>query len=183
MRYPGKNRIWLAIPLAVAAGPAMAQVPPAIAAVGEATVITLHAEGVQVYECKAGGDKAGGDKAGGDKAGGDQKLAWTLREPIATLLLAGKTVGRHYVGPTWQHVDGSSVVGKVVGTAPGKTAADIPWLKLSATARKGQGMLSGVATVQRINTQGGVHAGPCDKARTFHSEPYSADYVFLQKGG
>lgn len=173
MRYPGKTRIWLAIPLAVAAGPAMAQVPPAIAAAGEATVITLHAEGAQVYECKAGGDKAGGD----------QKLAWTLREPIATLLLAGKTVGRHYAGPTWQHVDGSSVVGKVVGTAPGKTAADIPWLKLSATARKGQGMLSGVATVQRINTKGGVHAGPCDKARTFHSEPYSADYVFLQKGG
>jgi hypothetical protein len=173
VRYPGKIRIWLAISFAVAAGPAMAQVPPAIAVVGEATVITLHAEGVQVYECKAGSDKAGGD----------QKLAWTLREPIATLVLAGKTVGRHYVGPTWQHVDGSSVVGKVVGTAPGKTAADIPWLKLSATARKGQGMLSGVATVQRINTQGGVHAGPCDKARTFHSEPYSADYVFLQKGG
>jgi hypothetical protein len=168
VRYPGKNRLWLAIPLVIAAGPARAQVPPAIAVVGEATVVTLHAEGVQVYECKAGTDA---------------KLAWTLREPIATLLLAGKTVGRHYAGPTWQHVDGSSVVGKVVANAPGRTPDDIPWLKLSATARKGQGTLSGVATVQRINTRGGVHAGPCDKARTFHSEPYSADYVFLQKGG
>ena len=168
MRSPGKNRIWIAIPLAVAAGPAAAQVPPAIAVVGEATVVTLHAEGVQVYECKAGGDR---------------KLVWTLREPIATLVLNGKTVGRHYVGPTWQHVDGSSVVGKVVANAPGKTPDDIPWLKLSAAARKGQGMLSGVATVQRINTRGGVHAGSCEKAGTFHSEPYSADYVFLQKGG
>jgi len=173
VRYPGNYRIWIATALAVAAGPAMAQVPPAIAAVGEATVVTLHAEGVQVYECKTGSEKTGGD----------HKLVWTLREPIATLLLDGKTVGRHFAGPTWQHVDGSSVVGKVVANAPGKTPADIPWLKLSATARKGQGMLSGVATVQRINTRGGVHAGPCDKARTFHSEPYSADYVFLQKGG
>jgi hypothetical protein len=171
----------LAISLAagmLVAGAAAAQIPPAIATVGEATVVTLHAEGVQIYECKTGSDKTGGDKTGSD-----HKLVWTLREPIATLLLAGKTVGRHYAGPTWQHVDGSSVVGKVVANAPGKTPTDIPWLKLSATARKGQGMLSGVSTVQRINTQGGVHAGPCDKVRTFYSAPYSADYVFLQKGG
>jgi hypothetical protein len=166
----------LAISLAaglLVAGAAMAQIPAAIATVGEATVVTLHAEGVQVYECTTGSDKTGSD----------HKLVWTLREPIATLLLAGKTVGRHYAGPTWQHVDGSSVVGKVVANAPGKTPTDIPWLKLQATTRKGQGMLSGVATVQRINTQGGVHAGPCEKARTFYSAPYSADYVFLQKGG
>ena len=181
VRCSGENRCLLAISLAagmLVAGAAAAQIPPAIATVGEATVVTLHAEGVQVYECKTGSDKTGGEATGSD-----HKLAWTLREPIATLLLAGKTVGRHYAGPTWQHVDGSSVVGKVVANAPGKTPTDIPWLKLSATARKGQGMLSGVSTVQRINTQGGVHAGPCDKARTFYSAPYSADYVFLQKGG
>jgi Protein of unknown function (DUF3455) len=181
VRWSGEDRCLLAISLAaglLVAGAAMAQIPPAIATVGEATVVTLHAESVQVYECKTGGDNAGSDKPGSD-----HKLVWTLREPIATLLLAGKTVGRHYAGPTWQHVDGSSVVGKVVANAPGKTPTDIPWLKLQATTRKGQGMLSGVATVQRINTQGGVHAGPCDKARTFYSAPYSADYVFLQKGG
>ena len=181
VRWSGEDRCLLAISLAaglLVAGAAMAQIPPAIATVGEATVVTLHAEGVQVYECKTGGDNAGSDKPGSD-----HKLVWTLREPIATLLLAGKTVGRHYAGPTWQHVDGSSVVGKVVANAPGKTPTDIPWLKLQATTRKGQGMLSGVATVQRINTQGGVHGGPCDKARTFYSAPYSADYVFLQKGG
>jgi hypothetical protein len=181
VRCSGENRCLLAISLAagmLVAGAAAAQIPPAIATVGEATVVTLHAEGVQIYECKTGSDKTGGEATGSD-----QKLVWTLREPIATLLLAGKTVGRHYAGPTWQHVDGSSVVGKVVANAPGKTPTDIPWLKLSATARKGQGMLSGVSTVQRINTQGGVHSGPCDKARTFYSAPYSADYVFLQKGG
>jgi hypothetical protein len=72
---------------------------------------------------------------------------------------------------------------KVVAQAPGKTPNDIPWLKLNATAHRGQGMLSGVTTVLLINTQGGVHSGPCDKAGSLYSAPYSADYVFLQKGG
>ena len=61
------------------AGAAAAQVPAPIAAPGETAVATLHAEGAQVYECKAGNDG---------------KLAWAFREPIATLLLDGKTVGR-----------------------------------------------------------------------------------------
>ena len=147
---------------------ASAQVPAAIAAPGEATVVTLHAEGAQIYECKAG-------------AGG--KLAWAFREPIATLLLDGKTVGRHYAGPNWEHTDGSAVVGKLAANAPGKTAADIPWLKLAATSHRGRGTLSGVNTIQRINTHGGAHAGPCEKAGNLFSAPYSADYVFLQKGG
>ena len=38
------------------AGQSAAQVPPAIAAPGEPVVATFHAEGAQVYECKAGGD-------------------------------------------------------------------------------------------------------------------------------
>jgi hypothetical protein len=149
------------------AGAASAQVPPAIAAPGESAVVTLHAEGAQVYECKAGSDG---------------KLAWAFREPIATLLLDGKTVGRHYAGPNWEHVDGSAVVGKSVANVAGKTPSDIPWLKLEVTAHRGSGLLSGVTTVQRINTVGGVHAGACDKAGALHSAPYAADYVFLKKG-
>ena len=149
------------------AGAASAQVPPALAAPGETAVVTLHAQGAQIYECRAGADG---------------KLAWAFREPVATLLLDGKTVGRHYAGPNWEHVDGSAVVGKVAANAPGKTASDIPWLKLEVTARRGSGALTGVTTVQRINTGGGVHAGACDKAGALHSVPYSADYVFLRKG-
>jgi hypothetical protein len=148
------------------AGPCAARVPAAIAAPGETAVATLHAEGAQVYECKAGADG---------------KLAWAFREPIATLLADGKTVGRHYAGPSWEHMDGSAVVGKAVGNTPGKSAADIPWLKLEVTAHRGSGTLTGVTTVQRINTQGGVHSGACDKAGAFHSAPYAADYVFLKK--
>ena len=50
------------------------------------------------------------------------------------------------------------------------------------TAQRGSGTLSGVTTVQRINTAGGVHAGTCDKAGTFYNAPYATDYVFLRKG-
>jgi hypothetical protein len=145
---------------------AQTPLPDAIAAPGETVVLTLHAEGAQVYECKAAGDG---------------KLAWAFREPIATLLLNGKTVGRHYAGPTWEHIDSSAVVGKAVGNAPAETASDIPWLKLTVTSGRGTGILSGVTTVQRINTIGGKPDGECVKAGTYSNAPYSADYVFLRK--
>ena len=64
--------------LAAMIGPAGAAdaLPDAIAAPGETIVLSVHADGAQVYECKAGTDG---------------KLAWTFREPIATLLVDGKT--------------------------------------------------------------------------------------------
>ena len=141
--------------------------PDAIAAPGEATVLTVHAEGAQVYECRAGADG---------------KPAWAFREPIATLLVDGKTVGRHYAGPNWEHSDGSAVVGKAAGNAPGATPNDIPWLKLEVISHRGSGILTAATTVQRINTIGGKLEGTCDKAGAFKSAPYSADYVFLRKG-
>jgi hypothetical protein len=73
------------------------------------------------------------------------------------------------------------VVGKVLGNAPGATASDIPWLKLEVVSGRGSGILSGVTTVQRINTVGGKLEGACDKAGSFKSAPYSAEYVFLRK--
>jgi hypothetical protein len=60
-----------------------------IAAANDTAVTALHAEGAQVYECKIASDGT---------------LSWQLREPIAPLLLDGKTVGRHYAGPNWEHV-------------------------------------------------------------------------------
>jgi hypothetical protein len=146
---------------------ARAQVPDAIAAPGGTLVATIHAEGAQVYQCKA------------DASG---KLVWQFREPIATLLVDGKTFGRHYAGPDWELVDGSAVSGKVAGRAPGATAKDIPLLKLDVTSQRGTGRLTGVATIQRLNTKGGVGEGPCEQAGDFLSVPYSADYTFLEKG-
>ena len=110
----------LCLSASVLTASALTPLPEAVAAPGETVVLTLHAEGAQVYECKAGSDG---------------KLAWAFREPIATLLLDGKTVGRHYTGPNWEHIDSSAVVGKAVGNAPGATPDDIPWLKLDRDVR------------------------------------------------
>jgi len=168
MLFTGRTVLALSFVLGVAmSAKAQTPLPDAIAAPGETAVLTVHAEGAQVYECKAGADG---------------KLAWAFREPIATLFADGKTIGRHYAGPNWEHVDGSAVVGKVSGNAPGATADDIAWLKLQVVSSRGSGVLTGVTTVQRINTKGGNFAGPCDKAGAFKSAPYSAEYVFLKKG-
>jgi hypothetical protein len=144
-----------------------AQVPAAIAAPGEVIAVTFHAEGAQLYECKPDADN---------------KLVWQFREPIATLLLDGKTVGTHYAGPNWQHTDGSGVRAKALGSVPGTSANDIPWLRLEVTGQRGNGTLTQVTTVQRINTKGGALHGTCEAAGAFRSVPYSADYVFLRRG-
>jgi hypothetical protein len=167
---PHLNRIALTLLLLAGSLPASAAetpLPDAIAAPGETIVLSAHAEGAQIYECKMGGD---------DRPG------WAFREPIATLLVDGKTVGRHYAGPNWEISDGSAVTGKVADSAPGATASDIAWLKLEVVSHRGSGLLGDVTTVQRINTQGGKLDGPCDKRGSLRSVPYSADYVFLRKG-
>jgi hypothetical protein len=162
-------------PLSIAAGAlacilpaslACAEVPEAIAAKGATLVSTVHAQGAQVYECKA------------DASG---KLAWQFREPVATLLRDGKTVGRHYAGPSWELADGSAVVAKVAGRADGATRTAIPLLKLDVVSRRGSGDLAAVTTIQRINTRGGVADGACETAGAFLSVPYSADYAFYAK--
>jgi hypothetical protein len=99
----------------------------AIAAKGETVVLQVHAAGAQIYECKA------------DASG---RAAWQFREPIASLFRDGKTVGRHYAGPTWE-IDLGPIVGKGVGRAPGATTKDIPW-KLDVSDRHGDGPLKDV---------------------------------------
>ena len=114
MRLVAPTRIVLACLLS-APSISYAQVPDAIVAHGEVVMLTVHAEGAQIYECKASSVA---------------QLVWQFREPVATLIVDGKTVGRHYVGPTWEMSDGSAITGKNSGRAPGATLKDIPWLKL-----------------------------------------------------
>ena len=150
----------------VIAPSAAAEVPETIAARGETLIATVHATGAQVYECKTNSEG---------------KLAWQFREPIATLMIDGKTVGRHFAGPVWEMADGSAVSAKVSAQAPGATANDIPLLRLDVAARHGSGLLSGVTTIQRLNTNGGRADAACDAPGTFLSVPYSADYAFYKK--
>jgi hypothetical protein len=148
----------------VASTAVAANLPDEIAVSGKTVVLQVHAEGAQIYECKA------------TASGG---MSWQFREPIAALFRDGMTVGRHYQGPTWE-IAGSSVAGKVSAHAPGATAKDIPWLRLEVSHSQGDGPLKDVTTVQRINTKGGEFAGECQNVGQLYAEPYGADYVFLR---
>src|SRR5271167_4242667 len=72
---------------------------------GQVLAITAHAVGVQIYACMAGDTDP-------------SHYAWILKGPKATLRsAAGKVLGTHYAGPTWEGRDGSKVVGEVVEKA------------------------------------------------------------------
>jgi Protein of unknown function (DUF3455) len=151
------------------AAPATALAAPVGAPAGfdvaqRAVVLFAHGEGAQVYQCEPGADG---------------RLAWTFREPIATLIADGKTVGRHYAGPTWELNDGGVVKGALLASQPGAGANDIPLLKLAAAEHHGSGALAGANLVLRLNTRGGALKGDCATPGELHAEPYSADYVFL----
>jgi hypothetical protein len=139
--------------------------PATIAVESGVPVAKLQAAGAQIYVCAKNEGGA---------------LNWTFREPVAALLEEGKTVGRHFVGPAWEFVDGSRVVGELVGKAPGRTAKDIPWLKLSVKEPAKSGLVAGATSILRIDTKGGVFEGACDNEGELHSEPYSAVYVFIK---
>ena len=139
--------------------------PASIAIKAGVPVAKLQAAGAQIYICAK------------NTAGA---LVWTFREPVASLLENGTTVGRHFVGPTWEFVDGSRVLGEVVSKAPGATAKDIAWLKLSVKEPPKSGLVAGATSVLRIDTKGGVFEGACDTEGELHSEPYTATYIFVK---
>ena len=147
------------------AAPASEAAPPSFDVANRSAILSVHAEGVQLYECRP-------------EAGGG--AVWTFREPIATLIADGKTIGRHYVGPTWQLDDGEAIKAKLAASAPGAGAGDVPLLKLDVSEHRGAGALSAAKLVLRLNTHGGGLKGACAAAGALRAEPYSADYVFLR---
>lgn len=138
--------------------------PEPAAGAAKKVLMTVQATGVQIYTCTK------------DSSG---QLTWQFREPLATLMINGKTVGRHFAGPTWQLDDHSAVVGKVIAQAPGQSTKDIPLLRLDVVTHQGTGGLAQVVAVERLHTSGGVFSGSCEQAGELHVEPYSADYRFL----
>jgi hypothetical protein len=150
-------------------GPARPEVPESLKApAGEEVILAAHATGVQVYVCQPGAD---------------QKFAWVLKAPEAELTdSAGKKIVHHFAGPTWKHVDGSELTGKVVAKHEAPKPDAIPWLLLAAASHTGEGILSRVTSIQRIHTEGGLppSASTCDATATGKESrsAYSADYYF-----
>jgi hypothetical protein len=136
---------------------------------GEELILSAHATGSQIYVCQAGADK---------------KLSWSLKAPDAELVDAqGKKVAHHSAGPTWKHIDGSEVTGKVVAKQDAPKADAIPWLLLTAATHTGSGIFSRVTSIQRLHTAGGLppDANSCNSSTNGKESKsaYSADYYFF----
>jgi hypothetical protein len=151
--------------LLLLAAPALAEPVPAPA--GATRVLTLGADGVQVYACTA-------------RAEGH---AWVFQGPEAALFDAeGRQVGTHGAGPYWRLEAGGRVTAEVAANAP--AAGTIPWLLLRVKDREGEGALPGTSFIRRIDTVGGLPPRePCDAARagTVARMRYSAVYEFWRE--
>jgi hypothetical protein len=93
----------------------------------------------------------------------------------------GDLVAIHFGGPTWEALDGSSVVGDAQNathfTAPDPDGVD--WLKLPAKSTAGNGLLSDVSFILRLYTAGGKPpVQGCDQDQTEVLVEYSAQYLF-----
>lgn len=136
---------------------------------GQVVILKLKAAGVQIYECKAKPEQPG-------------QFEWVLKAPEADLFdEAGKQVGKHYAGPTWEASDGSKLTAKLEEKAPAPKEGDIPWLLLKATTNEGSGAFSKVEYVQRVDTEGGAAPAKADKAQEGKTVrvDYKATYIFF----
>jgi hypothetical protein len=135
----------------------------------EEPALVTKAIGVQNYECRA-------------KPDDPNKFEWVFTGPEADLFDSkGNKIGRHYSGPTWEWNDGSRVVGSVRDSVPSKDEGAIPWLLLAAKDHAGNGVLSRVTSIQRLETNGGkAPAGGCGAADLGKKlrVPYTAVYCF-----
>ena len=147
-----------------------AGVPTTLAPDADQTIkASVTGVGVQIYMCNA-------------TATG---FAWTFVAPQANLLDdCDKLIGTHFIGPTWQSNDGSSVV---AAKAAGATvdASAVPWLWLKATSHGAtSGRFSDVTQIQRLSTVGGiVPSTTCDatKLGSIAQVPYTAQYVLYKQ--
>ncbi|SPJ32413.1 DUF3455 domain-containing protein [Kushneria phyllosphaerae] len=114
----------------------------------------------------------------------DGALAWVFKGPDAVLNDAdGKQVGTYYGPPaTWESSDGSKITGSEVGKASGGDG-NIPLQLVKANPAEGEGHMTDVTYVQRLNTQGGVApdmACSADNQGDTEIVEYQADYNFFK---
>jgi hypothetical protein len=145
-------------------------IPASLAAEpGEVQTLTVDATGVQIYAC-------------GTSVEQPTVFKWVFSAPEADLLdKAGKKIGRHYAGPTWEAADGSKVIGTLKARDPGPDPKAIPWLLLTAKSNAGSGTFGKTRSIQRLNTSGGnPPADGCAQAQAgaVVRVPYKATYTF-----
>ena len=164
----------VAISCGCASGPSIAppEVPQALRPpADQIAFVEAKASGVQIYEC-------------GPNANQPSMFEWSFRAPEAALVdRAGTSLGKHYAGPTWESIDGSTVVGEVKSRDPGPDKLAIPWLLLTSKSTGGSGLFSQTRSIQRLQTTGGIapaEACTSEKAKQIVRVPYTAIYYFYR---
>ena len=130
--------------------------------------LVLPANGVQSYACAV------------DKPG--EAPDWQAKGPHATLGEGTNVVGIHFGGPSWQGLDGSTVKGTKLASAPSPDKSAVTWLLLSGVAT-GEGTFGKITHIQRLDTVGGKPpAGGCDASHldTKVLVPYRSYYYFYR---
>ncbi len=133
---------------------------------GHEPALQLAARGVQIFRCERVGDS----------------FEWRFRQPEAELFDAqGQPVGRHGANFSFEHRDGSRLLGTVVAHERAASADALPWLLFSAKSF-GKGAFADVSYVQRVNTQGGMPPAACGagQANRLLRVDFSADFVFYR---
>jgi hypothetical protein len=133
---------------------------------GALPVLRLRASGNQIFRCEARG----------------KGFEWTFRLPEADLTdEAGNPAGRHGANYSFEHPDGSRVVGTIVAHDPAPHDVDIAWL-LIAGKPFGKGTLGDIAWIQRVDTEGGMPPVACDAGQSGQvlRVPFSATFVFYR---
>jgi len=132
------------------------ELPPRICVPdGNVVKIRAYTDGVERYRCDG--------------------ESWEWTGLYAELSLDGVVFGRHFLGArnrvVWQWNDGSSLEGSILdilGTdlAPDRFH-DIPWLLWEPTSHGGEGVLSNVTFIQRVDTAGGAPTAldDCEESR------------------
>lgn len=147
--------------------------PALRASPAEVPAFALRADGVHVYECRAAPGRPGG-------------FAWTFVNPDATLYDGGRSAGVHVTPNLWESSSDRSSVSAVVRAVQSAGAQNLPWTLMRAQPSSEGGLFSGVTSVQRVNTAGGVAPATGCSEGSAGSEArvaFSADYVFYKRRG
>ena len=149
-----------------------ADVPaPLVVAASQVLKQQLHASGVQIYLCQA-------------MKTDSTRFEWAFKQPEANLFnKRGRSIGKHYAGPTWEADDGSKVTGELVARSNSPEPDSIPWLLLNAKTSSSSGTFAGIKSIQRLHTVGGAApAGGCTRAQSGQElrVAYAADYLFYE---
>lgn len=112
----------------------------------------------------------------------DGTQGWVFKGPHAVLNdREGSQIGSYYGPPaTWESLDGSKLTATELAVAPNGDD-NIPLQLVEADPAEGDGAMSGVSYIQRLDTQGGVAPDAdcsADNEGATAVVTYQADYIF-----